>query len=135
MTAPQRQAATASGPDGTPTVVVPETGPWVRLATANVLWIFLILIALIVAFTAIQPNFVKPFRMHHVDAKDITRHDFVETNGNNCLATVIPLSCFCFLPLAFLACPLFLAEALALYLFFAPLRKSRVDDGLSSLHR
>ncbi len=47
------------------------------------------------------PNFVKPFRMHHVDPKDITRHDFVETNGNNCLATVIPLACFCFLPLDF----------------------------------
>ena len=68
MTAPQRQAATASGPDGTPTVVVPETGPWVRLATANVLWIFLILVALIVAFTAIQPNFVKPFNIRSIFA-------------------------------------------------------------------
>lgn len=47
------------------------------------------------------PNFVKPFRNHHVDPRDITRHDFVETNGNNCLATVIPLAAFCFLPLDF----------------------------------
>lgn len=46
-------------------------------------------------------NFVKPFRHHHVDPKDITRHDFIETNGNNCLATVIPLALFCLLPLDF----------------------------------
>jgi ubiquitin-conjugating enzyme E2 variant len=47
------------------------------------------------------PNFVKPFRNHHVDPRDITRHDFIETNGNNCLMTVIPLAAICFLPLDF----------------------------------
>jgi hypothetical protein len=34
-------------------------------------------------------HFVKPFRFHHVDQKDITRHDFIETNGNNCILSVM----------------------------------------------
>jgi ubiquitin-conjugating enzyme E2 variant len=36
-------------------------------------------------------NFVTTFREHHSDPIDITRHGFLSTNGNNCLATVIPL--------------------------------------------
>lgn len=31
------------------------------------------------------PNIIKPFRDHHTDPQDITRHDFFETNGNSCL--------------------------------------------------
>ena len=37
-------------------------------------------------------NFVTPFRYHHVDPKDITRHDFIETNGNNCIVVLVPLA-------------------------------------------
>jgi ribose transport system permease protein len=45
-----------------------STSPWVRIATANVVWIFLILVGLVVAFTAIEPNFVKPFNIRSIFA-------------------------------------------------------------------
>jgi hypothetical protein len=41
-------------------------------------------------------SFIAPFREHHRDAASITRHDFIETNGNNSIATapILVLACF-----------------------------------------
>ena len=37
------------------------------------------------------PNFIGPFRDHHIDPKGITRNDFVDTNGNNSLVSIPPM--------------------------------------------
>lgn len=32
--------------------------------------------------------FIRPFRLHHLDAQDICRHTWLELNGNNCIASM-----------------------------------------------
>lgn len=45
------------------------------------------------------PSFIQPFREHHTDQMAITRHDFLETNGNNCLVSLPALLLAWWLPL------------------------------------
>jgi ribose transport system permease protein len=44
-----------------PTPSLPEVPWWMRIVTSNVLWIFLILVGLVVAFTVINPRFLSPY--------------------------------------------------------------------------
>ncbi len=68
------------------------------------------------------PNFIEPFRDHHVDPTGITRNGFVDNNGNNCLASVpFMLLVYLFVPVAstawsYLFGALFLVVCLAVFL-------------------
>ncbi len=58
--------------------------------------------------------FIRPFRDHHKDPTDITRHDFVETNGNSCIVNLVVLVPTYYLAYADTSAPEFLLGAFVL---------------------
>jgi ubiquitin-conjugating enzyme E2 variant len=72
--------------------------PWLALTAALLAYLAADLVSGLVHWAAdtwgstdlpvIGPAVLGPFREHHRDPLAITRHDFVETNGNNCLISL-----------------------------------------------
>jgi ubiquitin-conjugating enzyme E2 variant len=57
--------------------------------------------------------FIRPFRAHHADPEEMTRHDFVETHGATCFASLPFLAAASCMPLE--SWPGILAQALLLF--------------------
>ncbi len=84
--------------------------PWLALSAFMVGYVFADFISGFVHWAAdtwgtpdwpvIGKALIRPFREHHVDEKEITRHDFVETNGNNCFVSIAPAAGAALLPQA-----------------------------------
>ena len=72
--------------------------PWLVLTAALLAYLAADLVSGVVHWAAdtwgspdlpvVGPALLRPFREHHRDPLAITRHDFVETNGNNCLVSL-----------------------------------------------
>ncbi len=55
-----------------------------------------------ISWPILGPGFIQPFRHHHVAPKELTHHDFLQLNGNNCIVSLpviaLALASLTFLP-------------------------------------
>jgi ubiquitin-conjugating enzyme E2 variant len=75
-----------------------QTMPWLLLAAASFGFLLADFVSGFVHWMAdtwgspdlplIGNSLVRPFRLHHVDPKAMTHHDYIETNGSNCLISI-----------------------------------------------
>lgn len=86
--------------------------------------------------------FIVPFRIHHVDPKDITRHGFIATNGHNCLVSLPALAGALAVPLSWTGAPVLVTFLLALCLgvfgtnqFHKWAHQDRVNGVIAALQR
>jgi len=66
-------------------------------------------------------TFIRSFREHHVDPFRITCHDFVETNGDNCLVSAVPLAILSFVKMTGTPSEIFIVSFLASLCFWVSL--------------
>lgn len=85
------------------------THPWVLVASLVTGFIFADFVSGFVHWMAdtwgsadmpiLGKSLVRPFREHHVDPKAMTHHDYIETNGSNCLVSLPVAAGVLFIPL------------------------------------
>lgn len=66
-------------------------------------------------------SLIRPFRQHHVDPKAMTKHDYIETNGANCMISVPVALMTLFIPLdieGWVAPALFLVVSMGSMIFW-----------------